>query len=86
MVALSALTGPAEIGFARRGQYRRWLASALTPPTLLSLLVAFLLYPVIYPATGLTVREAVISPLALWHFKFRSGVFSGPVVDESYGP
>ncbi|KZX50080.1 cytochrome d ubiquinol oxidase subunit II [Haloarcula sp. K1] len=101
VVALSALSGLAGIGFARREQYRRWLVSALTLPALLSLLVALLLYPVIYPATGLTVREAVVSPLALnlvtvmglpvlllvlWYFKFLYGVFSGPVVDESYGP
>ena len=101
VVALSVLAGLAGIGFARREQYRRWLASALSLPALLSLLVTFLLYPSIYPATGLTVREAVVSPLALnlvtvmglpvllivlWYFKFLYGVFSGPILDESYGP
>ncbi|WP_134672303.1 cytochrome d ubiquinol oxidase subunit II [Halorussus marinus] len=100
VVVLSVFAGLAGIGFARREQYQRWLASALCLPTLLSLLVAFLLYPIIYPATGLTVRETVVSPLALnlvtvmglpvlllvlWYFKFLYGVFSGPVVDESYG-
>jgi len=65
----------------------------------LSLLVALLLYPTIYPPTGLTVREAVVSPLALnlvtilgfpalllvlWYFKFLYGVFSGPIEGEGY--
>jgi cytochrome d ubiquinol oxidase subunit II len=99
VVALSAAAGLAGVVFARREQYRRWLASALALPALLSLLVALLLYPTIYPATGLTVREAVVSPLALnlvtvmglpvlvlvlWYFKFLYGVFSGPVAGESY--
>ncbi len=73
--------------------------SALALPALLSLLVALLLYPTMYPPTGLTVREAVVSPLALnlvtilgfpalllvlWYFNFLYGVFSGPIEGEGY--
>lgn len=99
VVGLSVVAGLGGVAFARREQYRRWLGSALALPTLLSVLVAFALYPTIYPATGTTVREAVVSPLALnlvtvlglpvlvlvlWYFKFLYGVFSGPIGDESY--
>jgi cytochrome d ubiquinol oxidase subunit II len=99
VVGLSVLAGLAGVVLARRGQYRRWLASALALPALLSVLLGLLLYPQVYPATGLTVRAAVVSPLALnlvtvmglpvllfvlWYFKFLYGVFSGPV-SGSYG-
>lgn len=54
----------------------------------------------LYPADGLTVAAAVVSPLALnllsvlglpvlalvlWYFKFLYGVFSGPIDSEGYG-
>jgi cytochrome d ubiquinol oxidase subunit II len=100
VVALSVAVGLSGSVLARRGQYRGWLASALALPTLLTILVAILLYPTIYPPTGLLVREAVVSPLALnlvtvlgfpvlllvlWYFKFLYGVFSGPIEGEGYG-
>ncbi|RAW43949.1 cytochrome d ubiquinol oxidase subunit II [Halorubrum sp. 48-1-W] len=99
VVVLSVITAGAGSVLALRGEYRAWLASALALPALLSLLVALLLYPTIYPPTGLTVREAVVSPLALnlvtilgfpalllvlWYFKFLYGVFSGPVEGGGY--
>ena len=100
VVVLSIATGLGGSLLARRGQYRAWLASALALPTLLTILVGILLYPTIYPPTGLLVREAVVSPLALnlttvlgfpvlllvlWYFKFLYGVFSGPIEGEGYG-
>ena len=100
VVVASVIAGIGGSVLATRGEYRAWLASALALPTLLSLLVALLLYPTIYPPTGLTVREAVVSPLALnlvtvlgfptlllvlWYFKFLYGVFSGPIEGETYG-
>ncbi|QSG07494.1 cytochrome d ubiquinol oxidase subunit II [Halapricum desulfuricans] len=100
IVVLSAGAGLGGIVLAGRGEYRAWLATALALPVLLSLLVALLLYPTIYPPTGLTVQEAVVSPLALnlttvlgvpvlfvvlWYFKFLYGVFSGPLEGEGYG-
>ncbi|WP_086887514.1 MULTISPECIES: cytochrome d ubiquinol oxidase subunit II [Natrialbaceae] len=64
-------------------------------------LVAILLYPDLYPATGTTVRESIISPLALnvltvvvipvlflvlAYFRYLYTVFSGPVEHEDgYG-
>ncbi|MFW6018607.1 MAG: cytochrome d ubiquinol oxidase subunit II [Halapricum sp.] len=100
IVVLSVVAGVGGIVLARRGEYRAWLASALALPVLLSALVALLLYPTIYPPSGLTVQEAVVSPLALnlttvlgvpvllvvlWYFKFLYGVFSGPIEGEGYG-
>ncbi|MBX0297374.1 cytochrome d ubiquinol oxidase subunit II [Haloarcula nitratireducens] len=100
VVVLSVTMGLGGSLLAIRGQYRAWLASALALPTLLTILVAILLYPAIYPSTGLLVREAVVSPLALnlvtvlgfpvlllvlWYFKFLYGVFSGPIEGEGYG-
>jgi cytochrome d ubiquinol oxidase subunit II len=100
VVVLSVAAGLGGSLLARRGQYRAWLASALALPTLLTILVGILLYPTIYPPTGLLVREAVVSPLALnlttvlgfpvlllvlWYFKFLYGVFSGPIESEGYG-
>jgi cytochrome d ubiquinol oxidase subunit II len=100
VVVLSVAAGLAGSVLARRGAYRAWLASALVLPALLSTLVALLLYPTVYPPTGLTVRGAVVSPLALnlvtvlglpvllvvlWYFKFLYGVFSGPIDADGYG-
>ncbi|CCQ33440.1 CydB protein [Halorhabdus tiamatea SARL4B] len=100
IVGLSVVAGVSGIVLALRDRYRAWLGFALALPVLLSLLVALLLYPTIYPATGLTVSDAVVSPLALnlttvlgfpvlvivlWYFKFLYGVFSGPIEAEGYG-
>jgi PAS domain-containing protein len=99
VVALSVAVGLGGSVLARHGRYRAWLASALALPILLTILVAILLYPTVYPPTGLLVREAVVSPLALnlvtvlgfpvlllvlWYFKFLYGVFSGPIEGEGY--
>jgi cytochrome d ubiquinol oxidase subunit II len=99
IVVLSVVAGGGGSVLALRGKYRAWLVSVLGLPALLSLLVALLLYPTIYPPTGLTVREAIVSPLALnlvtilgfpalllvlWYFKFLYGVFSGPIEGEGY--
>jgi cytochrome d ubiquinol oxidase subunit II len=98
IVVLSALAGVTGIVFARRGQYRSWLVSAFALPVLLGTLVATLLYPTVYPATGLTVEQAVVSPLALnmttvfglpvllvvfWYSKFLYAVFTAQVETES---
>ena len=64
-------------------------------------LVAILLYPELYPATGTTIRESIVSPLALnvltvvvipvlflvlAYFRYLYTVFSGPVEHEKgYG-
>ncbi|MFO8115773.1 MAG: cytochrome d ubiquinol oxidase subunit II [Halorubrum sp.] len=100
VVVASVIAGIGGSVLALRGEYRAWLMSALALPSLLSLLIGLLLYPTVYPPTGLTVREAVVSPLALnlvtvlgfpalllvlWYFKFLYGVFSGPIEGESYG-
>ncbi|MEF8826775.1 MAG: cytochrome d ubiquinol oxidase subunit II [Halapricum sp.] len=100
IVVLSAAAGLGGIILAGREQYRAWLASALALPVLLSLLVAVLLYPTIYPPADLAIQDVVVSPLALnlttvlgfpvlllvlWYFKFLYGVFSGPVEGEGYG-
>jgi len=100
IVGLSVVAGVGGIVLALGDHYRAWLGAALALPVLLSLLVALLLYPTIYPATGLTVSEAVVSPLALnlttvlgfpvllvvlWYFKFLYGVFGGPIEAEGYG-
>jgi len=100
VVALSAVAGLGGAVLAGRGRYRAWLASALALPALLTALIGLLLYPVIYPPTGLLVREAVVSPLALnlvtvlgfpvlllvlLYFTFLYGVFSGPIEGDGYG-
>ncbi|MEF8822469.1 MAG: cytochrome d ubiquinol oxidase subunit II [Halovenus sp.] len=101
VVVLSALAGCFGVVFAHREQYRAWLVSAFSLPILLATLLGALLYPTIYPSTGLTVADAAVSPLALnmttvlglpvllvvlWYFRFLYGVFSGPVRSESYSP
>ncbi|MEF8781118.1 MAG: cytochrome d ubiquinol oxidase subunit II [Haloferacaceae archaeon] len=99
IVFLSVAAGVGGSVLAGRGRYRAWLASTLALPALLSALVALLLYPTIYPPTGLTVREAIVSPLALnlvtvlgfpalllvlGYFTFLYSVFSGPIRAGSY--
>jgi cytochrome d ubiquinol oxidase subunit II len=100
VVGASASAGGAGIAFASRGRYRAWLIAAFSLPILLGALVAVVLYPVLYPATGLTVEAAVVSPLALnlttvlglpvlvvvlWYFKFLYSVFGGPIEADGYG-
>nr|WP_255475198.1 hypothetical protein [Halapricum sp. CBA1109] len=85
---------------ARRGDDRRWFASTLALSGLLVAFVAVLLYPTVYPPTGHTVSDVVVSPLALnlttvlglpvllvvlWYFKYLYGVFSGPIDADGYG-
>lgn len=86
---------------ARRGRYRMWFLTAAGAVLLLVAFIVHLLYPIIYPATGLTVQEAVVSPLSLnmltvvvipvlfivlAYFKYLYRVFAGPIeVGESYG-
>ena len=100
VVGASAIAGVLGVAFASQGRYRAWLIAAFSLPILLGALVAVVLYPVIYPATGLTVEAAIVSPLALnlttvlglpvlvvvlWYFKFLYGVFGGPIAADGYG-
>ncbi len=93
----SVVLGVGGIVLARRGRHRLWFASTFGLSVLLVGLVARLLYPTVYPASGLSIDAAVVSPLALnlvtvlglpvlvlvlWYFKFLYGVFAGPV-DET---
>ncbi|WP_256391217.1 cytochrome d ubiquinol oxidase subunit II [Natronoarchaeum rubrum] len=93
----SVALGLGGIVLARLGRHRLWFASTLGLSALLVALVARLLYPTIYPASGLTVEAAVVSPLALnlvtvlglpvlllvlWYFKFLYGVFAGPIDEQ----
>ena len=85
---------------ARQGRHRLWFGSTVGLSFLLVGLVATLLYPTIYPASGLTVGAVVVAPLALnlttilglpvlllvlWYFKFLYGTFAGPIDSESKG-
>jgi cytochrome d ubiquinol oxidase subunit II len=100
VVALSVVAGVAGVLLARRGHDRRWFASTLALSGLLVAFVAVLLYPTLYPPTGHTISDAVVSPLALnlttvlglpvllvvlWYFKYLYGVFSGPIDADGYG-
>ena len=94
----SVLLGVGGIALARLGRHRLWFASTVGLSALLVALVARLLYPTIYPASGLTIEAAVVSPLALnlvtvlglpvlllvlWYFKFLYGVFAGPLDEQA---
>lgn len=100
VVVASVGLGVAGIVAARRGRHRLWFAGTVGLSFLLVGLVAVLLYPTIYPADGLAIDAAVVSPLALnlvtvmglpalllvlWYFRFLYGVFSGPIEGEGYG-
>jgi cytochrome d ubiquinol oxidase subunit II len=96
----------ASVGFgvggvvaARQGRHKLWFGATFGLSFMLIALVATLLYPTIYPASGLTIDAVVVSPLALnlttilglpvlllvlWYFKFLYGTFAGPVEDEGY--
>lgn len=94
LVLLTALLGVGYLWLLRAGQYLyAFLASAAQTFGLVSL-VAVLLYPTIYPHTGLTVAEAAVSPLqlqvmtvvlliflplVLGYFAVLYSAFSGPV-------
>jgi len=93
----SVVLGAGGIILARLERHRLWFASTVGLSALLVALVARLLYPTIYPANGLTVETAVVSPLALnlvtvlglpvlvlvlWYFKFLYGVFAGPIDEQ----
>lgn len=86
--------GVATIGLASRRAYRGWLAATAGLSLSLIGLVAALLYPTIYPAAELTVREAAVSPIPLnlltvlglpvlllvvGYFLYLYRVFEGPV-------
>ena len=96
----SVLFGVGGVVLARRGRHGRWFASTVGLSFLLVGLVATLLYPTIYPASGLTIDAVVVSPLALnlttilglpvlglvlWYFKFLYSTFAGPVDADGYG-
>jgi cytochrome d ubiquinol oxidase subunit II len=100
VVVLSVAVAVGGIVAATRETDRAWFASAMALSGLLVALVALLLYPTVYPPDGLTIEEAVVSPLALnlttllglpvllvvlWYFKFLYGVFAGPIESEGYG-
>ena len=99
VVTATVVVGLTGFVLAARGRYRAWFASTALLATLLVTLVAVVLYPSVYPAAGLTVRDAVVSPLALnlvtviglpvlalvlWYFKYLYSVFSGPVDSDGY--
>ncbi|WP_081638766.1 cytochrome d ubiquinol oxidase subunit II [Salinarchaeum sp. Harcht-Bsk1] len=92
--------GVGGVALARRERHREWFASTLGLAVLLGLLVAVLLYPEVYPATGLTVTDAAVSPIALnlmtilglpvlvlvgGYFVYLYSVFGGTVESEGYG-
>ena len=101
IVVLTVVFGIAAPLSAYRRSYRGWFLSGVALALLLALLVAVLLYPTIYPAAGLTISDAVVSPiplnmvsilglpvlaLVLWYFSYLYRVFSGPVdLEEGYG-
>ncbi|MFC6838129.1 cytochrome d ubiquinol oxidase subunit II [Halomarina ordinaria] len=99
VVLASVGVGVGGLVAARRGRHRLWFGTTFVLSFLLVGLVAVLLYPTIYPASGLTIDAAVVSPLALnlttvfglpvlvlvlWYFKFLYGTFAGPVDGEGY--
>jgi len=99
VVLASVAFGVGGIVAARQGRHRLWFGTTIGLSFLLIGLVATLLYPTIYPASGLTIDAVVVSPLALnlttilglpvlllvlWYFKFLYSTFAGPVDGEGY--
>jgi cytochrome d ubiquinol oxidase subunit II len=94
LVLLTALLGVGYIWLLRVGRYlSAFIASAVQTFGLVAL-VALLMYPTIYPLTGLTAAEAAVSalqlqimtvvlaiflPLVLLYFAVLYSAFSGPV-------
>ena len=89
--------GAAVYRFQQRHLHRSALFAAASMAVLLIGLVAYLMYPFVYPAEALTVRDAVVSPLPmnvtfmmaaiffpviLLYFGFLYSVFSGPARPE----
>ncbi|WP_253738418.1 cytochrome d ubiquinol oxidase subunit II [Halohasta salina] len=100
VVLASVVFGVGGVLAARAGRHKLWFGSAFGLSFLLVGLVATLLYPTIYPASGLTIDAVVVSPLALnltsvlglpvllvvlWYFKFLYSTFGGPIDGEGYG-
>jgi len=100
VVLASVVFGVGGVVAARQGRHKLWFGTTVGLSFLLVGLVATLLYPTIYPASGLTIDAVVVSPLALnlttilglpvlllvlWYFKFLYGTFAGPVDGEGYG-
>jgi cytochrome d ubiquinol oxidase subunit II len=100
VVGMSVAMGIGATLLASRGADRAWLVSSLSLPVLLTLLVALLLFPQLYPPRGLTISEAVVSPVALnlvsvlgfpvlvlvlWYFTLLYRIFSGPIEAAGYG-
>lgn len=100
IVVGSVVLGIGGIALARMERHREWFASTLGLAVLLGLFVAVLLYPEVYPATDLTVSEAIVSPIALnlmtilglpvlvlvgGYFVYLYSVFGGTVESEGYG-
>ncbi|GAB3691191.1 cytochrome d ubiquinol oxidase subunit II [Salinarchaeum chitinilyticum] len=88
------------VALSRSGRYRSWFASTLGLGALLGSFVGVVLYPEVYPATGLTITEATVSPVALnlltilgvpvlalvlGYFVYLYSVFGGTVEGEGYG-
>lgn len=99
-IAASVAFGVGGVTAARWGRHRLWFAASLGLSFALVGLVAVLLYPTIYPASGLAIDAVVVSPLALnvttvlglpvlllvlWYFVFLYRTFAGPVDGDGYG-
>ncbi|MCL9813428.1 cytochrome d ubiquinol oxidase subunit II [Natranaeroarchaeum aerophilus] len=91
--------GVAAVVFAGRGADRAWFASTAGLALALLAVVISLLYPTIYPAAEMTVRDAVVSPiplnvstiiglpvlvLVLGYFAYLYSVFAGPVDEHTF--
>ncbi len=100
LVLLTVVLGVAGILLGRQGRYKARFGTAAVLAVGLVILAASLMYPTVYPPTGIMLEEAIVSPLALnlvtvlglpvlvlvlWYFKFLYGVFSGPIEAEGYG-
>ncbi|MFW5905721.1 MAG: cytochrome d ubiquinol oxidase subunit II, partial [archaeon] len=94
LVVLTAVLGLGYVWLLRSGQYLGAFVVAAIQTFGLVGLVAYLLYPVIYPVTGLTVVDAAVStlqlnlmtivlaiflPLVLIYFAVLYNAFAGPV-------
>jgi len=99
VVLASVVFGVGGVVAARQGRHKLWFGATVGLSFMLVGLVATLLYPTIYPATGLTIDAVVVSPLALnltsvlglpvlllvlWYFKFLYSTFGGPIDGEGY--
>lgn len=100
VVLASVVFGIGGIVAARQGRHRLWFGLTVGLSFLLVGLVGTLLYPTIYPESGLTIDAVVVSPLALnlttilglpvlllvlWYFRFLYRTFAGPIDGEGTG-